>query len=690
MPTTKARQTAILARRKCSGREELENQAEERTAHPASANRQRPVSEKHLAEQLKFETLLADISARFVNLPSDRIDDEIKDAQRRVCECLDLDMAVLWQLAPNRQRAIVLTHIYRLPGGPPLPEPMDAQGYFPWTLQHLKSGEVLTFSSLEELPPEASRDHEVFHHYGVKSTLAIPIAAGGGPLIGAMSFNTMRRERFWPEALVKRIQLVAQVFINAVARKHVDSELRESEMRLNLAATAAEAGLWAIEMDTGSAWSNEKARELYQFAPDETPTYGGFLSRIHPEDRERVDQIIQQAQQSGTPHQVDYRIVLPDGRIRWINARGQYLPSATGKSERLMGVSIDITARKRMEEQLQARLREIEALKLRLEMENVYLQEEIQLLADHSEIVGHSSAVEQILAQAEQVAVTDATVLLLGETGTGKELLARAIHRMSRRKGRPMITVNCAALPPTLVESELFGREKGAYTGAMTKMIGRFEVADGSTLFLDEIGEISPEIQPKLLRFLEEGSFERLGTTRSLKVDVRVIAATNRDLARDVKEGRFRKDLYYRLNVFSIQIPPLRQRLEDLPQLVWAFIKEYEKKIGTRIDRIPQKDLQAMERYAWPGNIRELKNVIERAMIVSRRGALTLDLPQQTPVETAVPSDLDSVNRRHVLSVLGRTSWRVSGPGGAAEILGLKRTTLQSLMKRLGIQRPAR
>ncbi len=248
----------------------------------------------------------------------------------------------------------------------------------------------------------------------------------------------------------------------------------------------------------------------------------------------------------------------------------------------MMGVSIDITERKLMEEQLREHLREIEDLKQRLERENIYLQEEVKLLVEHTEIVGQSLAMKKILAQAEQVARTDSTVLLLGETGTGKELLARAIHKMSARKDRPLVTVNCASLPPTLIESELFGREKGAYTGALTKMIGRFEIADGSTLFLDEIGELPLELQSKLLRVLEEGDFERLGSTKSLHVNVRIIAATNRDLEHEVKDGKFRKDLFYRLNVFPIVIPPLRERPEDIPPMVWAFVKEFQEEDGKR------------------------------------------------------------------------------------------------------------
>ena len=342
-------------------------------------------------------------------------------------------------------------------------------------------------------------------------------------------------------------------------------------------------------------------------------------------------------------------------------------------------------ARKQMEERLKERLQEIENLKQRLEKENIYLQEEVKLLSKHSEIVGQSSIMKNALAQAEQVAQTDSTVIILGETGTGKELLARAIHGMSSRKDRPLVTVNCASLPPTLIESELFGRERGAYTGALTRMIGRFELADGSTVFLDEIGELPHEVQSKLLRVLEQGRFERLGSTRPLQVNVRIIAATNRDLAQDVKEGNFRKDLYYRLNVFPILIPPLRERAEDIPLMVWAFVKEFQKKMGKEIESIPRKTMEALQSYPWPGNVRELRNVIEHAMILNRDKSLIVSMPGLESFEAQPASRLDDVERRHILSVLQRTDWRVAGKGGAAEVLGLKRTTLYSKMKKLGI-----
>jgi formate hydrogenlyase transcriptional activator len=338
---------------------------------------------------------------------------------------------------------------------------------------------------------------------------------------------------------------------------------------------------------------------------------------------------------------------------------------------------------------LAERLEEIERLKQRLERENIYLQKEVNLLAEHN-IVGQSAAMKTVLAQAGQVAATDSTVLILGETGTGKELLARAIHNMSSRKNRALVTVNCASLAPTLMESELFGREKGAYTGAMTSMAGRFEVADGSTLFLDEIGELPLELQAKLLRVLEEGVFERLGSTRPIRVNVRLIAATNRDFAQEVKEGRLRKDLYYRLNVFPLHIPPLRERREDIPLLVWAFVSQFQEKMGKRIESIAKKSMDAMVSYPWPGNVRELRNVIERAMILSRAATLEMTPPRIAGSDSPLDQTLVEVERRHIISVLEKTNWRVTGKDSAAEILGLKRSTLQSMMKKLGIERPAR
>jgi transcriptional regulator with GAF, ATPase, and Fis domain len=287
------------------------------------------------------------------------------------------------------------------------------------------------------------------------------------------------------------------------------------------------------------------------------------------------------------------------------------------------------------------------------------------------------------------VATTDSTVLILGETGTGKELMAHTIHNLSARKDRAMIKLNCAALPATLIESELFGREKGAFTGAMTRQIGRFEAADGSTIFLDEIGELPLELQSKLLRVLQAGQFERLGSPTPVTVDVRVIAATNRDLRHEVKKGTFREDLFYRLNVFPILIPPLRERRDDIPLLVWEMVKEFGKNFSKTIERIPKKNMDALQSYAWPGNIRELRNVIERAMILTKGSTLLVDLPEiAASVAASAPRQtLAEVERAYILSVMEKSHWRVRGKDGAAEILGLKPTTLEARMKKLEIAR---
>jgi formate hydrogenlyase transcriptional activator len=536
---------------------------------PAGRAAQPVESRESLENRLEFETLVSDLSARFVNLPSDRIDSEIEDAQRRVCHFLGLDLAAIWQKQDNPRPAFVLTHFFSaVPATAPYGQMIEDQ--FPWYRQQMLLGRTVNISSLNELPAGAEVDRETMVRLGVRSNLCLPLSVGGGLTFGLLGLSSLEKEREWQQALVIRLQLVAQVIANALARKRADEE------------------------------------------------------------------------------------------------------------------------RQRLEVQLKDHLREIESLKQRLEAENVYLQEEIGLLVEQTDIVGKSAGIRSVLVHAGQVAATDSTVLLLGETGTGKELLARAIHKMSRRKDRALVTVNSASLPPTLIESELFGREKGAYTDALTKMVGRFELAHDSTLFLDEIGELPLEVQSKLLRVLEEGEFERLGSTKTLKADVRIIAATNRDLERAVNEGKFRKDLYYRLNVFPIVIPPLRDRSEDIPLLVWTFVQEFEKKMGKRIDRIARGSMESLQRYSWPGNIRELRNVVEHGIIVSTGSTLTVHLPLAvTPAEPG-SEGLASMERSHLLKVLAKSRWQIGGPGGAAETLGLKRTTLLALMKRLGIKRPDR
>ena len=328
----------------------------------------------------------------------------------------------------------------------------------------------------------------------------------------------------------------------------------------------------------------------------------------------------------------------------------------------------------------------------RLAAENTYLQEEIRSERGFGEIVGRSEALSGALKQLWQVAPTDATVLLHGETGTGKELMARALHRRSNRHSRPLIKVNCAAISAGLVESELFGHEKGAFTGALQRRVGRFELADGGTILLDEVGELPLETQVKLLRVLQEGEIDRVGSSDTIRVDVRVVAASNRDLGRSVAEGTFRPDLFYRLNVFPIRVPPLRERLEDLPLLVEHFLDSFSRKLGKPLRAVTPESMQWMKRYEWPGNVRELANLLERAAILARGDTVVLANDRggssQQPAAGSVQR-LEEVDRRHILHVLESSGWRVEGPRGAARLLGLRPSTLRSRMRKLGISRPS-
>jgi formate hydrogenlyase transcriptional activator len=346
-----------------------------------------------------------------------------------------------------------------------------------------------------------------------------------------------------------------------------------------------------------------------------------------------------------------------------------------------------VLARRESDEALHRALEEANQLRDHLQAENVYLRTESRERQGSDTIVGKSSAVRKVLEQVRLVSATDSTVLLLGETGTGKELFARQIHDLSARHARAMVRVSCAAIPATLLESELFGREKGAFTGALSRQVGRFELADHSTIFLDEIGDLPMEVQVKLLRVLEEHQIERLGNPKPTRVDIRVIAATHRNLEERIRDGRFREDLFYRLNVFPIHVPPLRDRVDDIPPLVWRFVEEFSKTFATRIDTIDPDNLTALQHYSWPGNIRELRNVVERAIITASSNRLTIPVPQQSAAAAKRSAKLADVEREHIRSVLDSGGWRIRGTGGAAEQLGLPPTTLEARLAKLGLKR---
>jgi PAS domain S-box-containing protein len=458
-------------------------------------------------------------------------------------------------------------------------------------------------------------------------------------------------------------------------RKHAESALRESEERFRRLVDRAADSLYVVEDDGRIIDVNRQACEATGYTQGELQRM--WVWEIAEWlDLEALKRKMEQMARTG-PVTMGGDNKRKDGTLFPVEVRA-CLIEERGR-QRVLALARDLTERIKAEE-----------VRHKLSLEKVYLQEEIDKEHNVGEIVGSSKSVKKLFRDIKRVAGTDSTVLITGETGTGKELVARAIHAESSRRDSVLVKVNCAALSAGLIESELFGHEKGAFTGAVARREGRFELADGGSVFLDEIGDLPGELQVKLLRVLQEGEFERVGGTRTIKVNVRVIAATNRDLERAVEEGRFRSDLYYRLKVFPIHVPALRERKEDIPLLVNYFAPKYGSRMGKRLESVPQGTLDSLINYPWPGNVRELENVIERAVIVSRGAELELgDWAGQAMVAGGAAEllPLDEAQRRHILKVLGHTGWRVSGPKGAARILGIKPTTLQARMKKLGIER---
>jgi transcriptional regulator with GAF, ATPase, and Fis domain len=410
-----------------------------------------------------------------------------------------------------------------------------------------------------------------------------------------------------------------------------------------------------------------------------------------PELRQLLEDILPQ-NTSFHDFEVEHNFETIGRKIMRLNARRIY---DEGHQTQLILLAIeDVTEheyyKKHLEEIVEERTAEIRKLKDQLELEKAYLQEEIKQKYNHENIVGRSDAINYVFYKVEQIAGTDTNVLILGETGTGKELVARAIHGLSLRKDRALVKMNCAALPSNLIESELFGHEKGAFTGAHSRRLGRFEIANGATLFLDEIGELPLELQPKLLQVIDNGEFERLGSSETKKVDVRIIAATNRNLEEEVRKGAFRQDLWYRLNIFPVTMPPLRDRVDDIPLLVTFYIDRISKRLGKVIKMVPAGVMDALRQYHWPGNVRELENVLERAVINSSGPKLRLVDELKKPYKDTTQPDrtLDKVERDYIKRVLEQVQWKVSGKNSAAEILGLDRSTLRARMRKFNIRKP--
>ena len=479
--------------------------------------------------------------------------------------------------------------------------------------------------------------------------------------------------------------------------KRAEDALRRSEAYLADAQSLTRTGSWAYDVALGKGihWSRENFR-LLGFDPEGgVPPHEDFLQRIHPEDRENYIKIFDGAIAHQQPNlDFEYRVVLPSGETKHIHSVGHPVFDASGNFSEYVGTAVDVTEQHQARAALESAFQEIQALKDRLYKENIALREEIVRTSMFEEIVGESPALRTVLARVTKVAPTDSTVLITGETGTGKELIARAIHKRSRRAAGAFVSVNCAAIPASLISSELFGHEKGAFTGATQRRLGRFELAEGGTLFLDEIGELPPETQIALLRVLQEREFERVGGTKVITANVRVIAATNRDLQTAIDAGTFREDLYYRFNVFPIAMPALRERREDIPLLVEYFIDRYSSKTGKKNHSVEKSTLDRLKQYAWPGNIRELQNIVERSVILCESETFVVDESWLTgrfdPPDRTGPTLLripPSEEKKAIEAALADAQGRVSGPTGAAARLGIPASTLDSKIKALNINK---
>jgi transcriptional regulator with GAF, ATPase, and Fis domain len=526
-----------------------------------------------LEDPSRFEDLASDLSAKFIRVPPEQLDQEITLGLELIRHFFGADCCSLMEVLSDRRQIHAVSMAYG-EEAKPLALETDIVSSSPWFYQRLvEQGEPIIFSSGEQLPPEANGERGFPDKSGVRAMLILPLGIGGQlrQVIGLWS-NTSGRG--WPAPYSRRLRLLGEIFAGALIHRHDQEELLRSKKDL--------------------------------------------------------------AEVSG----------------------------------------------------------EIQKLKERLAPENKHLPEEIKSQYQFRKIVGGSDPLKYVLYRVQQVADTKTTVLLTGETGTGKGLFAHALHEMSGRRNKPLVKVNCAGLPPNLIESELFGREKGAFTGSTARQIGRCELANGGVIFLDEIGELPLELQAKLLKFIEDEEFERLGSPLTIKVDVRIIASTNKVLEEEIERGRFRKDLYYRLNVFSITIPPLRDRKQDIPLLVKFYAAKFGKTHGKGIKEIPENTMKTLENYPWPGNVRELMNVIERAVIVSDGPDLQLaeeiDALPFDPKREEVFKGLVETEREHILARVQEMGWRIEGRNGAAQLLGVNPSTLRSRMKKLGILRPGK
>lgn len=657
--------------------------------------------EQTLNARTEFQARLTEISDSFATDDHEETDNRITETLRQIGEAYGLDRVRLWWEHPSNG-TVCCSHDWDRDG-------RSSRGRIvklaKVAASRILSGTVTRFhfTSVDELPEDAIEDRAFCAAEGVKSVLIVPIAFDKR-IVGTASFATLHNEREWSPRIINELTLLAQTLGSAWQRDEIIRKLEESEGDLLRSQHVAGIGTYTETARPGEALSTDtlgiyelsrKASEVFGIEPG-AETSELVLSRVHPEDRKSFRHMIHPGGRQSEEHVTDYRVVHPNGSTIHVEDRWETDLNKNGDVIGFVGTVMDVTTRVESNLRLRKALTEIEQLKDRLQDENLSLKRQVRSAQRPGNVVGDNPQFLKALNAAGQVAPTDVAVLILGETGTGKELIAREVHELSGRSKTPLISVNCAALSSELIESELFGHEVGAYTGAGKQRIGRFELADKGTLFLDEIGDLSSDVQAKILRVLQSGEFERLGGTETLQVDIRLIAATNRNLMQMVNSGEFRSDLFYRINQFPIKLPPLRERRDDIALLTNFLIEKHSGHLGKRIESVSPEMLHRLTQMEWPGNIRELESYVQRALIATTGSILDycdadmIDTQElSTPDSQEMPSShkLEAAQQRYIVRVLDQCDWIIGGENGAANSLGMPPSTLRSKMKRLGIVR---
>ena len=649
-------------------------------------------SERSRDELLKFEALMAELSSDLINIAADKVDAKINRALGRIGTFLNVDRSFLFQFNWDKTE-FRISHLWEADG---IQKDQVVRGVivkrlFPWLAGNLLNGRDILIPAVAALSAveEAQKEYQYCRQLGIQSFLILPIQVEDSPLC-AIGLDSIRRQRKWSPEVQDRLRFTGEILANTLARSHAEERIKATELKYRTVADFTYDWEYWANFDGTLQYVSPSCERITGYTPhDFVDNPSIFREIIVSEDREIWDSHYHDSRQEFKAREIQFRIQTKDGEIRWIEHACQPIPDNLGGFSGIRASNRDITDRKKTELSLLMAFDEIKELKEQLESERTYLQEEIKLEHNFENIIGQSEELKYVLYQVEQVAATDSSALILGETGTGKELVARAIHKLSSRSNRVLVKVNCAALPADLIESELFGREKGAFTGATTTQIGRFELAKGSTIFLDEIGELPLTLQAKLLRVYESGEFERLGSPKTRYSDARIIAATNRNLEDEVRQGRFREDLWYRLKVFTVTLPPLRRRKADIPLLIKWFMDQISRKMGKPAVEIPKHTIQALQDYHWPGNVRELKNMVESALITARANKINLEIPQTSDPTISDFKPFEEMERDYILQVLKAKNWKVQGANSAASVLEMNPNTLSARIKKLGIKKQA-